>query len=446
MSLRSPFTLCFALSLLLSACNPGVDLGYTDNSIHGGHYADPLAHKYRTNTLDPHVVRVPKQIAGNVSRDPATYLQPLVDYLIKGAGDDYIRVKRIHDWIAHNIAYDSVAYHKGTIPSQTVVSVLTSRKAVCEGFADLFGTMAFMAGLEGSAVNGYSKGGQFMTDGRLSAHAWNVVKVGARWYLLDVTRDAGVTSGVTFKRRYSTRYLFLAPVAFVHVNLPLDPGYQLLANPLSLMDFQELPYLNGYFFQYRLRLTSKPVASTIKVVNYLILDVETPAGVYLMSSVKGGTKDVAHAAFSQRWGTKYRVLYQPPKAGNYRVQIHARTTKESTYHMVAAFQINKTKDSPTPKPFPVAYTPFVDSNGYLTSPMDGELRRYISRYFRVAVPGASQVYLYGSNTQKLATLKAGKGSEFTGFFKVPSGVSEINVAALFKGAKSLSLLLKYKVK
>ena len=431
---------------LLSACDTGVDLGFVDNSIHGGHYADPLARKYRTNTVDPHVLKVPKQIALNVSKDPATYLKPLVDYLVKGSKDDYVRVKRIHDWIALNIAYDVVAYQAGAVPSQSVMTVLTTKKAVCEGYTDLFLTMGTMAGLEVHAVDGISKGAQYLVDGRLSAHAWNAVKIGPRWYLLDVTRDAGYTSGTTFKRRYSTQYLLLAPLAFVHCNLPLDLGYQLLDSPLSLREYEELPYLNGYFFQYHLQVTSRPMASTIKVVNNLILDVEAPAGVFLQTAVKGSAGTVAHAAFGQRWGSKYRVLYQPPKAGTYLVEIHARTIGTTTYHRVAAFQIRKTKNSPHPRPFPLAYSPFLDRNGHLTSPMDGELLRNLSRYFRVAVPGATQIYLYSGPTHRLATLKPGKSSEFTGHFKVPLGISEVNVVAQFKGAKTLSLLLKYRVK
>ncbi len=446
MSQRLLVTFSILLPLVLLACDPGVDLGFTDSSIHGGHYADPQARKHRTGSPDPRALKVPSLIAKNISRDPVTYLQPLVDHLVKGTGDEYVKVKRIHDWIAHNIAYDAAAYQKGTAPSQSVLAVLTTKKAVCEGYAGLFRTMATMANLEVHVVDGLSKGAQYLADGRLSAHAWNAAKIGQRWYLLDVTRDAGSTSGATFKKKYSTRYLFLAPVAFVHSNLPLDPGYQLLDNPLSLSEFHELPYLNGSFFQYRLRITAGPVAGTIKVVNSLSLDVESPAGVFLKSVVKDSAGEVAHAAFGQRWGSKYRVLYQPPKAGTYLVQLFARSKAESAYHRVAAFRIRKTTNSASARPFPVAYSPFVDSDGYLTSPMDGELLRNHTRYFRITVPGATHVYIYRDPTHRLATLKQGKGYEFTGFFKVPAGVSEINVAARFMGSKVISRLLKYRVR
>lgn len=70
----------------------------------------------------------------------------------------------------------------------------------------------------------------------------------------------------------------------------------------------------------------------------------------------------------------------------------------------------------------------------------------ISRHFRVSVPGAAQVYLLDGQTRRLATLQKGKGSEFTGFFKVPAGGSQINVTAQLPGATSLSLLLRYQVK
>lgn len=435
------------MALALAACAPGVDLGYTDNSIHSGHYADASARKHRTNRVDTRLFAVPKQLTADVVKDPVNHLQRLVDFLMTGAADDYVKAKRIHDWIALHVVYDVAASEAGKYPSQDPATVVSTKRAVCEGYAVLFRTMATMAGLETYTVDGFSKGGaQYLEDGQLSTHAWNAVRVGQRWYLLDVTRDAGVTSGGAFKRRYSTRYLFLAPTAFVHFNLPLDRGFQMLDRPLSPAQFQSLPYLNGDFFQHRLRLTSRPVGSLVKVVNNLILDVEAPAGVFLVARVRAGASDVSHAAFGQRWGGTYRVLLQPPKVGTYQVRLHARGPSDAAYHLVGAFNIRKTSNSPSARPFPVASSSFVERNAHLVSPMDGELLKNLKRYFRVTVPGATQVYIHGSPTQQLATLSCGKGDEFTGFFKVPAGVAEINVAADLPGVKGLSLLLKYRVK
>lgn len=428
------------------ACDPGVDLGFADSSTHGGHYADPLARKYRTGKIDGHVRKVPAAITRGLAHDPLGQLGPLVRYLVSGDPNQYVKIKRIHDWIADNIAYDAQAYKTQGAPSQAVAQVLRSRKALCVGYAELFQSMAEEAGLDSHLVNGSSRGYQYLVSGGTTPHAWNVVRVDRRYYHLDITRDAGSVSNGAFKKTYSTRYLFLAPVAFIYSNFPDDPGYQLLERELSRQEFDALPYLNGYFFQHHLGIISG-LSDNVQVSGSLKLQVGTPSGTYLKSLVQDARgAQVQHSAFGQRQGSAYQFVFQPPGVGTYLVQLHARLEAESSYRRVAAFRVRKTKQSPAATPYPLLYSAFVDHDGNLSSPMEGELKRNATRHFRVTVPGAGKVYLYGKTNRQLAILSAGKGGIFTGSFKVPASLTELNVAAMFSGSKSMTLLLKYRVR
>ena len=246
-----------ALLVLFATTACSEEIFFADSSSHNGYWADPEARVYRTGALDPRVRQVPASLDQALKAQPAATLPKLVDFLLQGASDDLQRVKRIHDWIVDRIAYDSQAWATRVIPDQDVAPVLSRRSAVCDGFANLLSAMALEAGLEVATVHGKAKGASFTSSGALADHSWNAVRAGQRWYLVDTTRDAGYTVSGAFKRQYSTRFLFLAPAAFIHSNLPDHSPYQLLHRPLSLEQFVDQPYLSGHFFEQRLELLTK---------------------------------------------------------------------------------------------------------------------------------------------------------------------------------------------
>ena len=69
-------------------------------------YADKTAQQYRTGKIDPRISAVPADLQKNVFTDPKTNLPRLTAFLVKEASSDYLKAKRIHDWITDNFAYD----------------------------------------------------------------------------------------------------------------------------------------------------------------------------------------------------------------------------------------------------------------------------------------------------------------------------------------------------
>jgi len=109
--------------------------------------------------------------------------------LVTPGMNDHQRVKVIHDWIVLRLAYDT------GLSRYTAYEALRTGKAVCQGYALLAYRMLSAAGIPVRIVEGTVPEGD---------HAWNLVRVGGRWYHLDVTWDDPVPdrSGAVSYRYY----------------------------------------------------------------------------------------------------------------------------------------------------------------------------------------------------------------------------------------------------
>jgi transglutaminase-like putative cysteine protease len=139
-------TLVCALAFLSSSC-----LGLGEQSAQGtfcqapeqaGPYPE-FAPTYRQG--DPR--ERARSVTGRFSLDD------LVARLVGGVDDPAEKTRIIHDWEALNISYDFSAFFSGQIPPQDAGSVLESRKAVCEGYSNLFKAMCGRAGVACAVIH-----------------------------------------------------------------------------------------------------------------------------------------------------------------------------------------------------------------------------------------------------------------------------------------------------
>lgn len=88
---------------------------------------------------------------------------------------DYTKVKKIHDYIVNRATYDT-GYSR-----YTAYDAIVRKKAVCQGYALLFYKMTSEVGIPCRVITS-------------SDHAWNIVKIGKKWYNVDCTWDDPVSS------------------------------------------------------------------------------------------------------------------------------------------------------------------------------------------------------------------------------------------------------------
>ncbi len=109
-------------------------------------------------------------------------------------GTDYEKIKQLYDYFVENYKfcedhYDGeYVYHISTANNclcYTPYGALVNHEAVCQGFAQAFQVVLKKAGVECWYVFG-----DFIYDsGKVEGHGWNMVKLGDKYYYLDVTND-----------------------------------------------------------------------------------------------------------------------------------------------------------------------------------------------------------------------------------------------------------------
>lgn len=115
-----------------------------------------------------------------------TVAAELIDYLVLDGKSDYEKLKAIYTWICDNVNYDSVNLNDSDYTLKySAYAALIDKTAVCQGYAVLLYRLALMAGIDARVVTGTAKGG---------GHAWNIVKLDGKWYHVDATWDAGVST------------------------------------------------------------------------------------------------------------------------------------------------------------------------------------------------------------------------------------------------------------
>jgi len=162
--------------------------------------------------------------AGNLSR-----------CLTQNEMTDVEKAFAIYFWIANNISFDikgaqSCLLISRICQNQSSEQVLRTRIAVGDGYARLFNDMAYFAGLNSRKINGFANYEMTPKTSGFANHSWNVVRINAVWYPLDVAWDAGsidAEKGTFIRNDASFRYFMSHPVSFARQHLALDPKWRL---------------------------------------------------------------------------------------------------------------------------------------------------------------------------------------------------------------------------
>ena len=118
------------------------------------------------------------------------YIQnTILPQLSLGGKTTYQKVQAIYNWITANVKYDYSHMNDPTYwPQYTAYAAAVQKKAVCQGYANLFYRLANDAGVDCRIITGKA-----YNDGGTADHAWNIVRMeDEKYYCLDATWDAGL--------------------------------------------------------------------------------------------------------------------------------------------------------------------------------------------------------------------------------------------------------------
>jgi transglutaminase-like putative cysteine protease len=137
--------------------------------------------------------------------------------------------RAIHAWVVNNISYDQNAAEKRIRgqeedSKQDALYVLTSKIAVCEGYADLIAALHRAIGIPATVTVGkfyYFSAKLYPTLKRINHlpdvksvnyyHAWNEILIDGKWVPMDSTSDSGYSGGSTWKRSTTLDEEFFNP-------------------------------------------------------------------------------------------------------------------------------------------------------------------------------------------------------------------------------------------
>ncbi|KAF9188874.1 hypothetical protein BGZ51_006362 [Haplosporangium sp. Z 767] len=177
------------------------------------------------------------------------------------AGNKVSQLRAIFTWLANNIAYDVPAFCSGRYGDQSPEYVLRSRKAVCEGYSNLFIALAEPAGLKVEKVIGVARGVDIQVgDDRMgSPHAWNAVRINGEYLLIDSTWGAGVCdlSTRSFRKLFRPFFFLLRPNRLIYTHWPNNPKQQYLDPPVEENVFRELPTMKPEAWNLGVQIAGK---------------------------------------------------------------------------------------------------------------------------------------------------------------------------------------------
>jgi hypothetical protein len=258
-------------------------------------------------------------------------------YLAERERDPVMLVKALHDYVADRVAYDVPAFRSRSIPDQSAAKVFAERKGVCAGYARLFAELGRLAGLEVAYVIGDARGSGDDFDNL--GHAWNAVRLGGAWHLVDVTWDAGGLSGEAFEKRYHSDYLLTPPEIFGQTHLPERPSWQLRPRPLSRGEFLRQPHLRPGFFALGLSLV-EPDRSQVTVERSFDARIKNPEGVSLLAAAydkRGGPETPCEVGR----GPEASVRCDLPAAGTYQVRLFGSRERRGGHPLVGQIEVNR---------------------------------------------------------------------------------------------------------
>ena len=133
----------------------------------------------------------------------------LVKKLLGSCKNDFEKVRAIFSWMQNNIRYDYAGLQSNKMITETQ-DVWRTRTGVCEGYANLFNYLCSIAGVHSEKISG-----QAGFDGKVrGAHAWNVVTINKKYYLIDAT--------------WGYSYFMTDPAQFFKTHYPEEKRWSLL--------------------------------------------------------------------------------------------------------------------------------------------------------------------------------------------------------------------------
>ncbi|HUI65710.1 MAG TPA: transglutaminase domain-containing protein [Bacteroidota bacterium] len=388
--------------------------------------------------VDAHALSAPASVS--------TSVRSLGAWLTKPFTTDEEKTRAIFRWIAQNITYDVDALFSGEPASGGADDALRTKRGVCEGYSDLFAGLAKAAGLTSVKISGFAKGYGYSAGqviGSKPNHAWNAVKIGGQWKLLDCTWGAGyIGDDRRFHRAFNNHYFFTPPQEFIFDHLPDDKQWQLLDSPQSAEEFERSVLVRPKFFALGLNLSEHP-EGTIQTDGESVIRFEASENVVALAQfIRDNRNDDERQTFVQQEGETLVIRIMPSGKGEYTLRLFGKSADEAgDYEWILDYRVESLSPPNRLPAYPRKLRSFDDRHVVLIEPFTGVLPASTTQKFRLQAPRALQAAVVVD--QDWTFLQSSLG-HFEGDATIGHG--SITVCAKYPGQESWDILLEYQGK
>ncbi|XP_077299802.1 peptidase hillarin [Arctopsyche grandis] len=207
------------------------------------------------------------QIAISVAQEDQKTFTDLVRQLVGRCGSDIEKARTIFRWIT--VKNLNTMQFDDNLRGDTPMGLLRGIKHGTESYHVLFKRLCSYAGLHCVVIKGYSKSAGYQPGVRFEdnrfRNSWNAVYVAGAWRFVqcnwgarhlvnakDAPKPGNKGKSDSLRYEYDDHYFLTDPREFIYEFFPLQSDWQLLKTPITLRDFEELPFVRSLFFRYGL--------------------------------------------------------------------------------------------------------------------------------------------------------------------------------------------------
>ena len=197
--------------------------------------------------IDRHASSAPRSVERNI--------EDLGDYLAEEAETDLEKARAIYTWITQRIRYNDRGFNTGRFGDNSAQAVLKRKRAVCDGFSNLYLELGEHMGLEIEKVVGFAKGYGHRSGKRFRGtnHAWNIILIDGEWRVFDATWGEGyaetIRGRLVSRKRFNGYWFNVDPYEAIFTHFPQEREFAHTSPLIDLRTFEALPYADEHYFK-----------------------------------------------------------------------------------------------------------------------------------------------------------------------------------------------------
>uniref|UniRef100_A0A183CBM4 LIM zinc-binding domain-containing protein n=1 Tax=Globodera pallida TaxID=36090 RepID=A0A183CBM4_GLOPA len=232
------------------------------------------------------------QVAVSVANQDLHSFTELIRTLISGARSDVDKARAIYRWIT--VKNLNMMNFDNDLDKDTPMGLLRGIKYGTESYHVLFKRLCSYAGLHCTVIKGFSKSAGYQPglgfDDSRFRNTWNAVFLDGSWrfvqcnwgarHLVNAKENVGGKKaamaqngydkngpggvGNNLRYEYDDHYFMTDPEEMIYEFFPDEPQWQLLPRPVSLKQFEQLPFVRSLFFRYGLRFSDPRLPAVVR--------------------------------------------------------------------------------------------------------------------------------------------------------------------------------------